>query len=150
MEWNDDHRKSLREESGINLGGSGIGLVKVEMLSRCGPTVAAKLLTRDEGKQSATAGYAVKGLEVIAMPGDISDVSNGSRMVDATLERLHGLGIPINNAGNTVAREPGPFSDLDTKSKDFWEQILQTNLLGALRCTRALANALREAKGPVD
>jgi 3-oxoacyl-[acyl-carrier protein] reductase len=55
----------------------------------------------------------------------------------------------ISNAGTPATREPIDFADLDAMTEEFWQAILQTNLLGVFRCAHAAAPALRATKGAI-
>jgi 3-oxoacyl-[acyl-carrier protein] reductase len=69
------------------------------------------------------------------------------RAVAADLLDRHGrVDVLVNNAGTTDAT---PWNDLADIPDQAWDRVLDVNLLGAFRCTRALAPALREAGGAV-
>src|SRR6185369_11137533 len=42
-----------------------------------------------------------------------------------------------------------PFPELDRLTEDFWQTILNTNLIGPFRCTHAAVGALKAAKGAI-
>lgn len=128
-------------------GGSGIGLAATAIFARAGAAVAANILPGDNGAEERLAALAAEGLDVIAVPGSVAVAGEAERMVEAAVVRLGGLDVLINNAGTTNTREPIDFADLDAMTEDFWEIILQTNLVGAFRCARAAAPALRESAG---
>ena len=46
-------------------------------------------------------------------------------------------------------RPPVPPDDLDRLDEDFWQTILNTNLIGPFRCTRAAVKALKASHGAV-
>src|SRR5207237_10151394 len=76
-------------------------------------------------------------------PGEAEAMT--SRAIDA-LGRLDFL---VNNAGTPATPAPIPFSELDRLSEDFWQAILNTNLIGPFRCTHAAVGALRQARGAI-
>jgi 3-oxoacyl-[acyl-carrier protein] reductase len=70
-------------------------------------------------------------------------------MVKSALDRLGGLDYLVNNAGTPIAREPVALAELDAMTEEFWSTILNTNLIGPFRCTRAAAAALKKSRGAV-
>ncbi len=102
-------------------GGSGIGLAIAKKLAgTCDVTV----LGRDKAKLEAT------GFDAI-----VCDVTDGTR-VAALL--THPFDIVVNNAG--IVRS-APFHKL---SDSDWDNMLSTNVMGAVHVTRALLPAMRE------
>jgi 3-oxoacyl-[acyl-carrier protein] reductase len=129
-------------------GASGIGLGCVRLLAGMGATIAINHLPEDPQAEQTVAELAEAGLDVFSCPADVSDASVEVAVTDA-IERLGGLDWLINNAGVGLVREPIPFSDLDALSDEFWDKMLSINLLGAFRCARAAAPALRASKGAI-
>lgn len=128
---------------------SGIGLMAVETFARCGARVALNHLADDPRGPEQVARLAGQGLDVIAAPGDVSDVAGAGAMVTAAIDALGRLDVLINNAGTANTVEPVPFEDLDAMTEAFWQKILSTNLVGAFRCARAAAPALIESQGAI-
>ncbi|HEX3952104.1 MAG TPA: SDR family oxidoreductase [Stellaceae bacterium] len=130
-------------------GASGIGLATVEAFARCGATVALNHLADDtRGAQQAERLKSL-GHKVIAAPGNVSQPGEAEAMVAGAIDALGRLDYLVNNAGTPATPTPIPFSDFDRLNQDFWEAILNTNLIGPFRCTHAAAAALKAAKGAV-
>ena len=127
---------------------SGIGLATAGLLARSGAQVAMNDLPTEVLTRVVEA-FQSEGLQVEAVPGDLS-VSASARDVGLkTLEFLGGLDYLINNAGAPGTRTPIPPSDLDALTDDFWDRILRVNLLSGFWMTKTLAAALTEARGAV-
>src|SRR5207248_9427922 len=130
-------------------GASGIGLATVEHFARCGATVALNHLSDDpRGAQQVER---LKGLghKVIAAPGNVAKPGEAEAMASRAIDALGRLDFRVNNAGTPATPAPIPFSDLDRLSEDFWQTILNTNLIGPFRCTHAALGALPQAKAPI-
>ena len=130
-------------------GASGIGLATVESFARCGATVALNHLADDpRGGQQVER---LKGLghKIIAAPGNVSQPGEAEAMVTRAIDTLGRLDFLVNNAGTPATPAPIPFAELDRLTEDFWQAILNTNLIGPFRCTHAAVGALRQAKGAI-
>ena len=130
-------------------GASGIGLACVTLLARSGARVAMNHLPGDPMADAALEKLRQAGLDVIAAPGSVAVAGEAEAMVQAAVEALGGLDFLVNNAGTPATPEPIPPGELERMTEDFWEQILQTNLLGAFRCAKAAAPALQARRGAI-
>jgi 2-keto-3-deoxy-L-fuconate dehydrogenase len=106
-------------------GGSGIGLATVRALTERGAAVA--VLDLDPG--AATLGFTV----------DLCDDASVRAAVRAAAEALGGLDILVNNAGIGAI---GTVADNDDEQ---WHHVLDVNVLGIVRTTRAALPYLRES-----
>jgi len=109
-------------------GASGIGAAVARRLTADGARVA--VLDLDVGEVPAgTVGFAA----------DVTDDGSVRRAVDAVVDRWGRLDVLVNNAGigaqGTVADNPD----------DEWLRVLDVNLLGVVRTTRAALPALRRS-----
>jgi 3-oxoacyl-[acyl-carrier protein] reductase len=130
-------------------GATGIGFATAELLARCGAKVAVNYLPGDARGPAAIERLRGSGLDVVAAEGDASASGACETMVAEAIADLGRLDILINNAGITNTPEPIHFSDLDAMTDGFWQRVLDTNLVGPFRVSRAAAPALREAKGAI-
>ncbi|WP_407154683.1 SDR family oxidoreductase [Bradyrhizobium sp. STM 3557] len=78
---------------------------------------------------AATAGSSVVPIEL-----DVSDAQAVDRLPDAIPEHFKPVDVLINNAGHDI----GGRTRFDLGSADDWTNIIQTNLIGLMRITRAL------------
>ncbi|MCO5161778.1 MAG: SDR family oxidoreductase [Mesorhizobium sp.] len=129
-------------------GASGIGLATTRLLLQRGATVAANYLGADETARDTIDRLKSEGYPVVHAPGDVSSVSEVTRMVADACAKLGRLDMLVNNAARGTGR-PIPFEDLDAMDEDTWHGILATNLVGPFSCVRLAADELRRTKGAV-
>jgi 3-oxoacyl-[acyl-carrier protein] reductase len=125
-------------------GASGIGLATALRLAGAGATVAINHLESDPRGVHEAASHGL-----VSAPGDVSSAAGCAAMVARALDALGRLDYLVNNAGTPATPEPIPPENLDAMTEEFWHAILQTNLMGPFRCSKAAAPALRAAKGAV-
>ncbi len=130
-------------------GASGIGFGAVMAFLRCGATVAINDLPGSGKLQDVVKRLADDGHNVIAAPGDVGDSAACPAMVETAIDALGGLDYLVNNAGTPGTTRPIPESDFNSQDETFWNLILNVNLLGPYRCTKAAAQALSESHGAV-
>jgi len=130
-------------------GASGIGLATVERLAGCGAKVALNHLPDDPAGPNEVARLRAAGRDVVAVPGNVADPAAAGAIVESAVAKLGRLDYLVNNAGTPVSREPVPFAEMDRLDEAFWNQILQTNLVGLFRCVRAAAPHLKKTRGAV-
>mgnify|MGYP000291571224 CR=1 FL=1 len=130
-------------------GASGIGLATATMLAQMGAKVAINHLEDDPAGPARVAELTAQGLDVIAAPGNISIPGNAEAMVEAAIGAMGRLDYLVNNAGTSGTRDKIPPSELDKMTEDFWQLLLNTNLIGAFRCAHAAATALKENRGAI-
>jgi 2-keto-3-deoxy-L-fuconate dehydrogenase len=106
-------------------GASGIGLATADLLTQRGAQVAVLDLAK-----SAT------HLSVVA---DVTDDAQVRGAVAEAVTALGGLDILINNAGIGAA------GTIEDNSDDEWRRVMDVNVLGIVRTTRAAMPHLREA-----
>ena len=117
--------------------GSGIGLAGAAELARAGAHVilsgrrldvleAAQALIQRDGGQSSVA------------PLDVADAKIVERVAKAILAQHRRVDILVNSAGLNVPERS--WKDLTAEA---WQQVVDTNLNGALYCTRTVLPAMR-------
>ena len=129
-------------------GASGIGLATVKTFLRNGATVAINDLPGDK-LDALINELASNSDKVIAAPGDIGDPDSASDMINQAISSLGGLDFLINNAGTPATRTPIAPADFDRQDEALWNRLLNVNLLGPYRCTKAAVKALRQSKGAI-
>jgi 2-keto-3-deoxy-L-fuconate dehydrogenase len=109
-------------------GGSGIGLATARLLATRGARVAAIDLDPEAAAGSA--------LPVIA---DVTDEDSLRAAVATVVERLGALDVLVNNAGI------GATGTVEDNSYEEWRRVLDVNLLGVVRASRAALPHLRRS-----
>ena len=96
-----------------------------------------------EPLEAAAEGARRRGGQALAVPTDVTDQSQVEAMIAATIEQFGRIDALVNNAGRS------PRGDLaHTTAEDFGE-LMELNLLGAVRCTQAALPHLLAARGHV-
>jgi len=120
-------------------GATGIGLAVTQALARRGARVA--IFARNLERAKAAAREAVGGAgEAQAFAADIASSESVEQAFSAALQSLERVDILVNNAGLT---RDGVFMRM---SDEQWDEVLNTNLKGAFRCSRAVARSMMKAR----
>ncbi len=143
-------RYDLSGKAAIVTGGaSGIGLATATMLARNGCTVAINFLAGDARGPEAVANLRQEGLSVIEAPGSVSDPKGGPQMIEDAIRRLGRLDLLVNNAGTPGVTAVVPPNRLDLITDELWDAVIQTNMVGLFRLSKAAAPALKEYNGAI-
>ena len=130
-------------------GASGIGLATVEAFARCGATVALNHLPDDTRGMQQIERLKGQGHRVISAPGNVSKPGEAEAMTSRAIDALGRLDFLVNNAGTPATPAPIPFAEPNRLTEDFWQTILNTNLIGPFRCAHAAVGALKAARGAI-
>ncbi|ROP36891.1 SDR family oxidoreductase [Saccharothrix texasensis] len=112
-------------------GTRGIGAGIVRKLAAEGAVVLTT--ARSAGDAELPAG-------VLFTTADAADPDSAPRLADEAVRQLGGVDILVDNAGGGQAK-PGGYGDIDDKA---WQEVLETNLLGAVRLDRAILPGMVE------
>jgi NADP-dependent 3-hydroxy acid dehydrogenase YdfG len=113
---------------------SGIGEATARRLAREGFTVALGARRQDRLAEVA------RELGGLALPLDVRDLTSIETFVRAVGAKYPAVELLINNAGLAAGMQP-----LAEGNDDDWVQMMETNVLGLLRVTRAMLPLLRRA-----
>lgn len=113
-------------------GASGIGLATARLLARRGARVACLDLRPDALPEP-----------LVAIAADVTDDASVRRAVTVAAEEFGGLDIVINNAG------VGAVGSIEANSDDEWHHVLDVNVVGIVRVTRAALPYLRSSRRAV-
>jgi len=122
----------------ITGGGRGLGRMIAEAYAEAGASVAlsSREAARAAGAAEELAGRT--GQRCIGFALDVRDQKSVEAAVANTLSQLGGLHILVNNAGVNIREAIGELKD------ESWDMVVETNLTGAMRCSRAAAGHLKE------
>lgn len=128
-------------------GAGGIGGAVVSSFARAGVSgVAINYRRSGRAAEELAADIERAGVKAVALQADVRSDNEVRRMMAKVRAQFGRLDILVNNAG--VTRWVN-LSDLDGLSDDIWDEILDVNVKGAFRCTRAAAPMLAEHHGMV-
>jgi NAD(P)-dependent dehydrogenase (short-subunit alcohol dehydrogenase family) len=119
-------------------GNRGLGRAIAQALAEAGASVA--VTSRDAERARSAAGEIEKetGAKTLGLALDVRDGAQVDVAIQQVLTDLGGLHILVNNAGINI-RE----SIFDLKDES-WETVVETNLVGAMRCSRAVAGHMKD------
>jgi len=121
---------------------SGFGTNLAAAFSQAGAKVV--LAARGAEALEATASaLAAHGAETLAVPTDVTDQQSVEQLVATSVECFGRLDVLVNNAGRSARG-----AVLDTAPREF-RDLLELNLIAAVRCVRAAAPHLLETSGHV-
>jgi len=120
-------------------GATGIGLSVARRLAAAGATVA--IFNRNQERAEA----AVKGIRdgggaAHAFAADIASTESVDAAFSAAIAQLQRVDVLVNNAGLT---RDGLFMRMNDAQ---WDEVLNTNLAGAFRCSRAVVRGMVKAR----
>jgi len=136
-------RYDFRGRTVLVTGGSrGLGLLLAREFGRHGARVA--ICGRDAAAlERARVDLERRGVVAIAVPADVADYAQTTRMIDEVRRRLGGLDVLVNNAG---VIQVGP---LATMTLADFEEALAVNFRGAVHATLAALPELRRRRGRI-
>lgn len=128
-------------------GATGIGQATALHLARSG--AAGVVINYRSAKEQAeqTAEEVRKfGAEALCVHADLKNDDQVREMIDQAVDHFGRLDVLVNNAGVT---HWVPISDLDGLTDAMWDDIMDVNVKGAFRCTRAAAPFIAETRGMI-
>jgi NAD(P)-dependent dehydrogenase (short-subunit alcohol dehydrogenase family) len=128
----------------ITGGGTGIGRATARALADAGAAGVVVTYSRSEAQAREVADEL--GCPALAVRADVSDDAQVRALAATVLDRFGRVDVLVNNAATTF-RLPG--TDLDGLTDDAFHRVLDVNVVGPFRMARALAPALRKARGAV-
>lgn len=138
----------LKDRVGLVTGAAtGIGRATVLRLAQSGARgIAVNYRTAKEEAERLAGEIRSLGTKVLCIGADVRKDSDVRRMVERVGGHFGRLDVLVNNAGTT---RWVPLSNLQGLTDEVWDEILDVNLKGAFRCTRAAAPLLAKTQGMV-
>ena len=104
----------------ITGGGSGIGYSTAKLFAKMGANVAVNYLPEDKESKNRIKKLKEKYINIIEVPGDVSQDIIAKKIILETIEKFKGLNYLINNVGIGLVKDPISFDDLDQLNDSFW------------------------------
>jgi 3-oxoacyl-[acyl-carrier protein] reductase len=132
----------LKDKVVLVTGGSkGIGKAVAEAFAAEGAKVAIAARGAQELENAAREISKSTGSEVIGIPADSTKADDIIRMTNAVIQRFGTVHVLVNNAGGV-----GEFAPFETLTDDDWLNVLNLNVLSAVRATRAVLPHMQKQK----
>ena len=132
----------VRGKVAVITGGSeGIGKATAQILAAEGALVAICARTAEKLETAVADIRAATGVEVLAIPTDVTRAEDLERLVATVTERLGTPTLLVNNAGTSAA---GSFAAV---TEERWESDLDLKLMAAIRLSRLVVPLMQEAGG---
>jgi 3-oxoacyl-[acyl-carrier protein] reductase len=121
--------------------GKAIGKAIAQAFAAEGSKVAISARGNEELQQAARDLSRSTGAEVIGVAADMSKAADITRAVEEVVKRFDTVHVLVNNAGGV-----GSFAPFQEITDDDWLDILNLNLLSAVRATRAVLPHMQRQK----
>jgi NAD(P)-dependent dehydrogenase (short-subunit alcohol dehydrogenase family) len=122
-------------------GSKGIGKAIAASFGAEGAKVAIAARNLSDLEKAAVEISKDTGAEVLSIAADSTKADHISRMVNEVVQRFGTVHVLVNNAGGVGAMAP-----FETLTDDDWLQVLNLNVLSAVRATRAVLPYLQKQK----
>src|SRR5687767_3872935 len=116
----------------------GVGRATALRLAEAGANVVVNYLTSEEKANNVVALCKEKGVDAIAVQGDVSQWQAAQNIAHQTLEKFGRIDLLVLNAG---IWEGAPIEEM---SEELWNKVLNTNLKSAWAMTKACVPAIRK------
>lgn len=134
----------LDGQTAIVTGGNrGIGRAIANGLAEAGANVVIANRDAALGEEAAAKISNATETDTFAVECDVTDEDAVEAMVEATVDRLNGIDVLVNNAGIVIHEA------IETMSLQEWSAVLETNLTGAFICSRAAGREMMQNGGVI-
>ena len=130
-------------------GASGIGLACVTLLAKSGAKVAINHLVDDSRGLEQVERLTNLGFDVISAPGNVGKAGECEAMVTKAIADLGRLDYLVNNAGTPGTITTVAPKEMDRITEELFDAVVEVNLKGVFRCTKAAQAALKASRGAV-
>lgn len=119
----------------------GLGLATAQTLAREGVQIAINSRNPDH-LEAARLVLAGEGLDVLTLPGDVTEPATPAKLVESTIAAFSGLDLLFTNAGGPP---PGAFEAIEDEA---WTQAVDASFMSHVRLIRAALPYLRLSDAP--
>lgn len=119
----------------------GVGRATALRLAEGGANVIVNFLSSEEKAEEVVELCKRKGVDAVAVQGDVSDFAQARRLSEAAIEHFGRLDLLVCNAG---IWEGAPIEEM---TEETWNKVLNTNLKSAWAMTKSSVPALRKNEG---
>lgn len=124
----------------IAAGSKGLGRAIAEELAAEGASLAINARGVDALDETCKSIASSTGVEVLALPGDLSNPAQVDAMVKAAIERFGRIDILVTNAGGP------PSGQFESLSPEMWQSAVDLTLLSVVNLTRAVLPGMKERR----
>ena len=121
----------------------GVGRATALRLSEGGANVVVNFLSNDTEAIETVRICEEKGVESIAIQGDVSDFRNAEAIAKAALEKFGRIDLLVCNAGIWEG------ASIEEMSEELWNKVINTNLKSAWAMTKACVPAIKKHGGAI-
>ena len=125
----------------VTAASQGIGRAIAEAFAAEGAKVAITARRGDSIKKAAQDISQSSGSEVFGIAADASKADDNIRMVDEVVRRFGSVHVLVNNAGGV-----GAFANFDQLTDQDWLDVLNLNVMSAVRATRGVLPHMQRQK----
>ncbi len=133
----------------ITGGGSGIGYATSILFLKMGASVCINYLPKDKKASKQIKDLKNKYESVFDLPGDVSNEKTSIEIVNKANFLMGGINCLINSAGISLTKDPIPFERLDLINQNFWNKMLNVNLMSCFFCSKAASGFLKKQGGSI-
>ena len=119
----------------------GIGKAVAEAFAAEGAKVAITARGAQELEKAARELSKSTGSEVMSIPSDVTKADDIARMAEEVVRRFGTIHVLVNNAGGV-----GAFAPFEALTDNDWLEVLNLNVLSAVRATRAVLPYMQKQK----
>ena len=131
----------LRDRVALITGGSrGIGRAVVERLADLGTHVVVNYQANRDAAEEIVGVARGKGVEALAVQGNVAELNDATRMIQTTLTRFNRLDVLVCNAG---IWEGAP---VDVMAEELWDRTIDINLKGTWTMCRAATPVMKRQR----
>ena len=131
----------MDDQVAIITGGSkGLGAAMAAGLASAGAKLVVVSRNQDEGETVAESIRSSFGVEVIAVPTDVTDPGDVKDMTNSVLEKFGRIDVLINSAGINIR------GSIDDVSYEDFQQVQKTNVDGTWLCCKSVIPHMKQAK----